>query len=672
MNRRKFLQTIAAAGAMSAQPAWPLGTSVSDVNAPHPFPHELNNPTGNKPLFQLENEFLRVTLFPDATSIILDRKHAAQWRMGPVAFQEEAEIDVGAVWLRTDRSICEQYPGRFRGRREGDNIRFWLLGREMEPKGSFLVHVALNGPWLEYRLLEIEEQLSNLNFPPPIESDSLVLPMHLGRWIQKPLEGRFFYTFFSHLNMRWFGGLKQNHSWIAVFPEPNFVDSGVMLAEMSASPTWLKQLGRWSEPRVVRYRFVEGNYVNLAKVYKDWAIEKGIHRSLTAKLATTPALAELTQGQLISIMEAEPKHGKEYDEDLLRPSTGDSMLGSGPRVMFTHDEVLECIGELPGVGVDRALVVVRGWIPGGYDYSHPDVWPPEPKLGSIAELKRLCASSARYPVALHDNYQDIYQQSKSWPHGVIRERNGKRMPGGYWAGGQAYILNARDGLTYARRNWQALSQLHLRAYFVDTTSAVQMYQSYEAGNTLTRSEDQANKEAMLAFFKTQGVILGSEEGADFAVPYLDWNENRHARQPGESVPLWPLVFHDAVVSGRYISDGSAADWAGERSAAAGAPLWLEDMLWGYVVMSRVDNYADRDTALRSMAAKQHVAAWFRRISTSAMVDHRFLTSDFTLEETRFSNGWGILVNFAGKPQTCGTIQVPAYGYKIFNSATADI
>lgn len=664
MNRRKFLQAFAAAGAVTLQSSHALA---DDLEQSHPYSSDLLSHTSD-PLLQLENEFISFSLFSDATATIDDRKHGAQWRMGPVALQDESEIDVGAVWVRTERSICEQYPGRFRGHREGKNIRFWVMGREMQPKGSFLVHVSLDGPWVEFRLLQIDEQLPSLSFPPSIESTSLVLPMHLGRWIQKPVESRFFYTFFSHLNMRWFGGLDENHGWIAVFPDENFVDSGVMLTEMSIAPTWLKERGQWAQPRTIRYRFVAGNYVTLARTYRDWAIEKGLHRDLKSKLVRTPALGNLTQGRLVSMVEATPRHGKEYDENVMRPWQGDPMLGSGPQVSFTHDQALECVHALPDAGVERALVVVRGWLPGGYDYSHPDVWPPEPKLGTIEDLKHLCDVSGGFAVALHDNYQDIYMQSKSWPHGVILERSGDRMPGGYWAGGQAYIVSARDGLEYGRRNWRSLEQLGLHAYYVDTTSAVQMYQSYKPGDTLTRSQDLANKVEMLRFFKSQGVVLGSEEGADFAVPYLDWNENRHSRQPGESVPLWPLVFHDAVVASRYTADDDGAEWAGGMVPRGRYPGWLEDMLWGYAVMSHIQDYAQRDAALHRMAEKQHVDAWFRQISTADMFDHRFLTSDFSLEQTFFSNGQSILVNFANEPQSYAGMHIPAHGYRILTDS----
>ena len=98
-----------------------------------------------------------------------------------------------------------------------------------------------------------------------------------------------------------------------------------------------------------------------------------------------------------------------------------------------------------------------------------------------------------------------------------------------------------------------------------------LYESYEKGNTATRTQDRQSKEELLQFYKQQGQVLGSEEGVDFGVPFVDWLENRHERRCGETVPLWPLVFHDAVVGARYYTNG------GSSSAKA----FLPHLLWGY-------------------------------------------------------------------------------------------
>ncbi len=663
MKRRSFLQFAAVAGAASVTPdkLSALGAAtVAELGAY--LPQEVLSPP--KLIQSLHNDYLQVAIHSDATTKIKDLKNDAIWQMGPVAFQESAPIDEGAVWVRTERSSCEQYPGRFVGRSEGEGLRFVMTDRLKQQRGTFRVNVRLDGPWLEFQISEMDESIPNLSFPPPVESETLVIPQGVGRWIRKPVSGRHYLPFFSRLNMRWFGGTKGEHAWMAVFPEKNLVDSGAMLAESSVFPVWLKSQERWSEPRVLHYAFIRGSYVELAKTYREWAIAHGLHRSLQEKARCTPALQNLLQGRLISIYAAEARHEKSYCEDILQSPAGDELIGTTPKVFFQNKDVEKILRELPEAGIKRALIVHRGWIHGGYDYSHPDVWPPEPTLGTVGELAAICSHEDPYTVGLHDNYQDIYAHCPSFPKGVNHNVKRELLAGGYWAGGQAYILNSRDGVAYAKRNWEQIKTLRPPAMFIDTTSAVQCYESFEKGNTLTRAQDVQCKTELLQFFKSQGVVLGSEEGADFAIPYLDWIENRHARVAGESVPLWPLVFHDAAACGRYVNDeDDAGTWMGGAIESRGYPTVLEDMLWGYFVLSGLKDMASWAEQKEGLKAVVYADEWFRSISTAAMTGHRFLTPDFTVEETTFSNGRSIIVNFSREAWKQGATEVPAKSYR---------
>jgi hypothetical protein len=64
--------------------------------------------------------------------------------------------------------------------------------------------------------------------------------------------------------------------------------------------------------------------------------------------------------------------------------------------------------------------------------------------------------------------------------------DGKPMRGGYWEGGQSYILNSRDGLNYARRNWEQIKLLAQGKIYSDTITTQYLFESYEEGNTLSR------------------------------------------------------------------------------------------------------------------------------------------------------------------------------------------
>jgi len=89
------------------------------------------------PLWQSENDHLKVTVHTDASADIVDRTTGTCWHMGHVALQETGPIEVGHVWLRTQRSRCEQFPGHFASERAGNYLRFTLLGRERQPVGRF-------------------------------------------------------------------------------------------------------------------------------------------------------------------------------------------------------------------------------------------------------------------------------------------------------------------------------------------------------------------------------------------------------------------------------------------------------------------------------------------------------------------------------------------------------
>ena len=232
------------------------------------------------------------------------------------------------------------------------------------------------------------------------------------------------------------------------------------------------------------------------------------------------------------------------------------------------------------------------------------------------------------------------------------------MPGGLWAGGQAYILNARDGLAYAKQNWSHIQTLAPRAMFIDTTTAVSFYQSYEAGNTLTRTQDMQLKGELLDFYKEQGLALGSEEVTDFGVPWIDWFENRHHHQIGESLPLWPLVYHDAAFCVRY---NHKARYDYRPSDAV--PYWLVDMLWGYALLWDVRNMAHWHASHERFASTLGVDEWHKRIGLDEMLEHRYLTDDGTVEQTTFTSG-RITVNFSDEPQTIAGQTIAGGGYVI--------
>ncbi len=663
MKRRPFLSTLASLGATTLVtfPNLSEGKSLeSEVLSLLSFKDESINfvPTT---LQTLENDFISFIWKSDASAQIIDKKTAASWRMGCVAIQEEEEIDHGHVWVRQDRSICEQFAGRFRGELVGDSIMFHVLNLQLQSVGTFKCKAILEKEWLNFVISEIDERLPNLMFPPSIENELLVLPQGVGRLV-KQHSSRKYLSWIAHLNMRFVGGLKKDNKGYMSILDEGFEDSGILNVGMNVTPVWQKSLGKYTSTRTVKYTFTSNGYVGMAKKYREWYKAKGLMKSLDEKILETPQLKSMIGGRQVTFYQCIPKPKYSTQENKLSNTEQlekAKTLGDAPQpnVVYTYKQLKEILAEIKANwGFKKGIVNIRGWIKGGYDYSHPDVWPPEPLLGSVEELKQLCATEPNYFTLLHDNYQDIYQQNPSFPKGINIDKKGKLMRGGMWPGGQAYILNSRDSVRYAKRNWEQIKQLKTGGMFVDTTSAVQLYESYEKGNTATKSDDLKNKIELIKFYKSQKQVFGSEEVADFAVNDLDFFENRHSRVAGESIPLWPLVFHDCAMACRYVDPSNMK--INEKP-------WLEDLLWGYFVLFRIGkwnlpDWKDQKTAfMESLPVDQ----WFSKIATAEMTNHEFLTEDFEVERTTFSNGKSVTVNFSKERKIVNGTVLEPYGYK---------
>jgi len=659
MKRRDFIHSSAIMG---------VGVSLLKANQSS---STLSYLPQKKSLKILENANLCYEIFNDASTIITDKKNNYTWQQGPVAIQDSSEIEENNCWFRGDRKYMEQYPGRFLVKKQGEMLHYTLLGRQNRIIGSFFCQYTLEDDWLTIQLLNIDESIPSLIFPTPIFSDAVVLPHHAGRLVktdEPDIWTREFLPFYTHMNMKMFGGIHDRRAWIGIYGE-NSVDAGAFLYNGHVTPVWLKSLGSWQGDYSISFRFFRGDYVEIAKTYRRYLMDTGQFISLTEKVERNPLVNGMVGGRILSYNLAFPALNKSAAEDFIFKEKQIKNRRTQKEIRFTYQDLRKSIEYAQTKGFKKGLINVRGWINGGYDYSHPDVWPPDLDLGDYHELATLMGSSKNIPFCLHDNYQDIYDHVKSFPKGVLRRPDGSMMPGGLWAGGQAYMLNSRDSLAYVERNWEKIRVLNPGAIFPDTVTAAKLLQSFERGNTLTRLQDLRLKTDILEYFHDQGILVGSEEGADFGTPICTWFENRHERKEGETIPLWSLVFHDSVFNARYVS------FSNNRSYAK----WLEDMLWGYQLLFHMKTAFGNITKKYPSKTKEptptiedeeiftstfHVDSWHEEIAMSEMISHRFVTDDMKVEETVFANGKRIVVNFGSQDiQVDGKI-VKGRGYLI--------
>lgn len=611
-------------------------------------------------ILKLENDSLRFELHEDSSSTILDKHNGAQWNMGPVAWEDVTQVSGHVVWPRQERVWADYEVCRFRLRKlDNGSIRVGVIPPPWrDVVGSFTAKWELEGRTLLLRVEEIDDSFPSLNYPPPIHSESLVIPDGVGLWEREaPTKMEAISrSQNSGLNMRWIGGLAENEDsgWMMLF-EDGFEDSGVYQTGRNVMPTWFQSMNQWSPTRSVRYHFTSGGYVSMAKLFRSYAQEQRIFRTLEEKLEETPALRSLVGGRTISFYQAQTHH-KSNDENFFAPITPEMEAMDGKvEVLNSHADVAEAIRLAKEWGMNKGVFSLRGTFKGGYDELHPDIWPPEPALGSIGELQSIIDQDDAYLVVLHDNYQDMYPHSPSFPKGIIKTPEGKLMQGGHWQGGLCYIICSKEQLRYTERNWENVKSLNLRGYFADTIACVRFYECYDPEHPINRRQDRENKLELMKSIKNKGLVLGSEEASDFALYYIDFLENRHTHTPGKSVPLWPLVFHDAAIYSRYTSNGTSGGDPAEE---------LETALWGYAqywACNTLEDWRSREQAFKASLSYDELHA---RLATSEMLNHRYLGEDRLVEQTEFSCGISVLANFSGENRRVDSTEVPAQSYRI--------
>ncbi len=608
-----------------------------------------------------ENEFVAVRVNENCEVTLLDKASGTEWNMGSVAFQEQGRIVNNDAWVRNERSFCEFYAGHFKAEKVGDDLRVILMGPPNDQvMGSFSCQINLTRDYVEFRPYDIDEGLESLVFPAPIKSESLIVPNGPGKWVKKDQptwECFFLHQHHGGVNMRWMGGLKsdEKHGWIMILTD-DYADTGFYTTNLSASPAWLKSMGKWGEKRAVRYQFTSDGYVGMTKIYRDYLKEAGLFKTLKDKIEENPAVANLLGGRILSFFQCHTLH-KHYYLDQMLPVPPHVQENDGKvDVKITHADVAEVIREAKALGMKKGLFNLRGTFKGGYDESHPDIWPPEPALGTLDELKAIIAENpSPYLLALHDNYQDIYPSTPSFPKGCLKNEHGDLLPGGPWHGGICFINCPAAGFDYAKRNWEELQTLGLNSYFADTAACATIYECYDPDHPLTRTQDAQAKRKLMQFYKDQGLVLGSEDGSDFSCADIDFLETRHHQVPGESIPLWSLVFHDSVICARY----------GTQGTTGGQPArMLENMLWGYSAYWPVNSLADWKTQKEAFVNSFYVDEWHQKIGLDEMTRHTDLSGDGTLEQTEFSSGHAIIVNFADEDREIDGKPIPANDYLI--------
>ena len=447
-------------------------------------------------------------------------------------------------------------------------------------------------------------------------------------------------------SMSWWGFQKGKSAMMVIVETPD--DAAYQFNHPAGGPTvigprWRASLGRFGYPRSARMCFfTDGNYVDMAKRYRRHVMDTGQFVSLNEKIARTPIVKALigTPQTRVSILRNMRPESDRYDTK--DPSKNYSLT--------TFDERARQLRDLKARGVNRVLVFISGWPHLGYDRQHPDSLPPPEKAGGWEGMKRLVDTCRElgYPYILHDQYRDYYvdapsydrqfaiheEDSASQPKAFPGTRFGETKEGeipfmSHWDGGKQTFLNARFMLGHLLKNYQLFFDHGIKpqGIYIDVVGYVPPDEDFNPEHPTTRTEAMRRQAAMLNWSRHNLGLVATEAGADWTIPYVDSVNQSGGTGKVIPVPLYNLVYHDAVI----ISYG-ARD---QRSLLMG-------LLGGGVPeMPAMQNAVDEKT----MELIRQMAALHERVGLLEMTKHEFLDNNYRKERTTFADGTTVTVDW---------------------------
>ena len=445
-------------------------------------------------------------------------------------------------------------------------------------------------------------------------------------------------------SMSWWGFQKGKSGLMVIVETPD--DAAYQFSHPAGGPTvigprWRAQLGRFGYLRTARMSFIpDGNYVDMAKRYRRYVKETGLFVSLKEKMARTPAVNDLIgmPHTRVSILRNLKPESDRYDAK--DPAKNYSLT--------TFDERSRQLRDLKARGIDRALVYVSGWPHLGYDRQHPDPLPPPEQAGGWEGMKKLvdtCRELA-YPVILHDQYRDYYLDAPSYdPQFAVHEEDAslppRQFPGSrfgdykeghipfmrHWDGGRQGYLNARFQLGHLLKNYQLLFAhgINPQGIYIDVVGYVPPDEDFNPEHPTTHTDAMRGQVAMLNWSRQNLGIVATESGADWVIPYVDVINQSGGGSKAILVPLYNLVYHDAVI----VSYGARDQQSLLRGILnGGVPEWP------------IAGPDEKMSALMRQMMLLH-----QRVGLLEMTRHEFLDEKYRRERTTFADGTTVTVDW---------------------------
>lgn len=446
--------------------------------------------------------------------------------------------------------------------------------------------------------------------------------------------------------MSWWGFEKGNSAMMVIIETPD--DAAYQFSHPAGGPTvigprWLATLGRFGYLRTARMCFFKnGNYVTLARRYRQYVMDTGLFVSLKEKIARTPVVAGMIgiPQTRVGIL-----HNQSTNSDRYNPTNHYSL--------FTFDQRAQQLRDLKAAGIDKTLVFISGWAHLGYDRHHPDPLPPPEAAGGWDGMKHFADTCRElgYPFIFHDQYRDYYTDAPSYNRDFAIHEETTNPPAiafagsrfgdwkegqipfmRHWDGGPQSYLNARFQVGHLEKNYQLMFDhgIHPDGIYIDVIGYVPPDEDFNPEHPTTRADAMRGQANLMYWAGRHLGFTATEAGSDWVIPFTDCVNQSGGYGRTVAVPLYQLVYHDAVL----ISYGE-----GRRG---GHNNLLLGILCGGVPELPVNLKSVSPNSLKLM---KEMAALNKRVGLLEMTSHEFLDEDRTRERSTFADGTTVTVDW---------------------------
>ena len=176
---------------------------------------------------------------------------------------------------------------------------------------------------------------------------------------------------------------------------------------------------------------------------------------------------------------------------------------------------------------------------------------------------------------------------------------------------------------------------------------------------------------MARYLRSLNLVMGTEHGQEHWIPYFDMFEGMTYREGAVSAiplstirqkaPLFNLVYHDAI--GNF---GKIQDPDNESTLNGDFRIkTLRNMLFGAGSLIFFSPYEFEGMHDMIKMANELVSPVHRETFFAELLNHEYLSADFKVQRSRFSNGTEVIVNLGPVAQKIKEGEsLPGYGFQI--------